>query len=131
MRRALLPAFPRAARSRTTGHPVNEVNPVNPVPHESQFPHRRAQSLAAAVSPPSNVATNLDLLESCQNATEKLLHQLSERLTPVLAEDKPNPAMDTALPGCHCLMSRKLQLRTEHTMMLNTQLENLLSRLAI
>ena len=89
------------------------------------------QLAAHPPSPPSNVATNLDLLESCQNLTEKLLHQLSERLTPVLSEDKPNPAMDTALPGFHCPMSRKLQLRTEHTMMLNTQLENLLSRLAI
>jgi len=83
------------------------------------------------VAQPSNVATNLDLLESCQNATERIIHELSERLTPVLSEDNPKPVVDTSMPDWHCTLSRKIQLRTEQTIMLNTKLENLLSRLAI
>lgn len=89
-------------------------------------------SLATAVcSPPSNVVLNLDQLASAQCLTEKLIHQLSERLDPVLAQDHPNPDSDTAMPNCVCDLSRKLQLRTEHVMTLNAQLENLLSRLAL
>ena len=85
----------------------------------------------AQIAPPSNVATNLDLLESCQNSTEKIIALLRERLNPVLSEDMPGTMTDNAMPSCMCSLSSQLQRRIEHTMRLNNDLENILSRLAI
>lgn len=86
---------------------------------------------AAQIAPPSNVATNLDLLESCQNSTEKIIALLRERLNPVLSEDVPGPMTDNVMPSCICALSSQLQRRIEHTMRLNNGLENILSRLAV